>query len=70
MISKYFPPKKIFISFAFFCLQSGNIAEHLALVQHHIRTQLDEAKQREMSRLRDLVGRKLRTLSGRTSFLS
>ncbi|UJR36200.1 hypothetical protein I4U23_028933 [Adineta vaga] len=44
-------------------IKSGNIAEHLSLVQHHIRTQLDEAKQREMSRLRDLVGRKIRNLS-------
>lgn len=46
-------------------IKSGNIAEHLSLVQHHIRSQLDEAKQREMARLRDLVGRKYRNLSDR-----
>jgi hypothetical protein len=44
--------------------QSGNIAQHLGLVQHHVRTKLDEAKQREMARLRDLVGQKIRNLSG------
>ncbi|CAF1467524.1 unnamed protein product [Rotaria magnacalcarata] len=44
-------------------IKSGNIAEHLSLVQHHIRTQLDEAKQREMIRLRELVGQRVRNLS-------
>ncbi|CAF0785461.1 unnamed protein product [Adineta ricciae] len=44
-------------------IKSGNIAEHLSLVQHNIRSQLDEAKQREMARLRQLIGRKIRTLS-------
>ncbi|CAF2526100.1 unnamed protein product [Rotaria sp. Silwood2] len=46
-------------------IRSGNIAEHLSLVQHHIRTQLDEAKQREMTRLRDFVGQKVRNLNER-----
>ncbi|CAF1520063.1 unnamed protein product [Adineta steineri] len=44
-------------------IKSGNIAQHLNLVQHHVRTKLDEAKQREMSRLRELVGQKIRNLS-------
>jgi lipopolysaccharide biosynthesis regulator YciM len=47
--------------------QSGNIAQHLSLVQHHVRTKLDEAKQREMNRLRDLVGQKIRNLSRKSS---
>ncbi|CAF0923927.1 unnamed protein product [Rotaria sp. Silwood1] len=46
-------------------IKSGNIAEHLSLVQHHIRTQLDEAKQREMTRLKDLVGQRVRNLNER-----
>lgn len=45
-------------------MQSGDIAEHLNYVQHHVRTRLDEAKQREMARLRDLMQRKVRGLSG------
>ncbi|CAF3983636.1 unnamed protein product [Rotaria magnacalcarata] len=44
-------------------IKSGNIAQHLGLVQHHVRTKLDEAKQREMDRLRELVGRRIRNLS-------
>ncbi|CAF3831942.1 unnamed protein product, partial [Rotaria sordida] len=44
-------------------IKSGNIAQHLGLVQHHVRTKLDEAKQREMARLRELVGQKIRNLS-------
>ncbi|CAF3724199.1 unnamed protein product [Adineta steineri] len=44
-------------------IKSGNIAEHLSLVQHHVRSKLDEAKQREMSRLRDLVGQKFRNMN-------
>ncbi|UJR09899.1 hypothetical protein I4U23_014121 [Adineta vaga] len=44
-------------------IKSGNIAQHLSLVQHHVRTKLDEAKQREMGRLRELVARKIRNLS-------
>ncbi|CAF0992818.1 unnamed protein product [Rotaria sordida] len=46
-------------------IKTGNIAEHLSLVQHHVRTQLDEAKQREMARLKDLVGQKVRRLNER-----
>ena len=34
-------------------------------MQHNVRTQLDEAKQREMQRLRNLVGQKIRNLSGK-----
>jgi hypothetical protein len=44
-------------------IKSGNIAQHLGLVQHHVRTKLDEAKQREINRLRDLVGKKIRNLN-------
>ncbi|CAF1173210.1 unnamed protein product [Rotaria sordida] len=44
-------------------IKSGNIAQHLGLVQHHVRTKLDEAKQREMARLRELVAQKIRNLS-------
>jgi len=44
-------------------IKSGNIAQHLSLVEHHVRTKLDEAKQREMARIRDLVGQKIRNLS-------
>lgn len=44
-------------------IKSGNIAQHLGLVQHHVRTKLDEAKQREMVRLRELVGEKFRRMT-------
>ncbi|CAF1509600.1 unnamed protein product [Rotaria sp. Silwood1] len=44
-------------------IKSGNIAQYLGLVQHHVRTKLDEAKQREMARLRELVAQRLRNLS-------
>ncbi|CAF0881309.1 unnamed protein product [Adineta ricciae] len=44
-------------------IKSGNIAQHLSLVQHNVRTKLDEAKQREMIRLRELVAKKIRNLS-------
>jgi len=46
-------------------IKSGRIADYLSLVQHKIRSQLDEAKQREILRLRDLVGKKLRRMSER-----
>jgi hypothetical protein len=52
-----------------FLFQSGNIAQHLSLVQHHVRTKLDEAKQREMARLRELVGQKIRRLNGKKTTL-
>lgn len=42
------------------------MADYLSLVQHKIRTQLDEAKQREIGRLRELVGNKLRRMSGKS----
>lgn len=44
-------------------IKSGTIAQHLGLVQHQIRTRLDEAKQREISRLRELVGQKFRNMN-------
>lgn len=46
-------------------IKSGKIADYLSLVQHKIRTKLDEAKQREIGRLRELVGNKLRRMSDR-----
>ncbi|CAF1352936.1 unnamed protein product [Didymodactylos carnosus] len=44
-------------------IKSGNIARHLSLVEHNVRTALDEAKQRELARLRKLVSEKVRLLN-------
>ncbi|CAF0757979.1 unnamed protein product [Didymodactylos carnosus] len=44
-------------------IKSGNIAQHLSLVEHNVRTALDEAKQREIVRLRKLVAQKVRLLN-------
>lgn len=61
-------PASHFPSSLLLLFQSGDIAQHLGLVQHHVRTKLDEAKQREMARLRELVGQKIRTMTGKTGF--
>jgi hypothetical protein len=65
MILRYLQKIVSFFLFILLFFQSGNIAQHLGLVQHHVRTKLDEAKQREMARLRELVGQKIRNLSGK-----
>ena len=35
--------------------QSGDVAKHLELVSHGVRTRLDELKRQEIGRIRDLV---------------
>jgi hypothetical protein len=40
-------------------LKSGKIASHLELVNHNVRTKLDELKRKEIERLRQLITRKV-----------
>jgi len=41
-------------------IKTGKIASHLDMVQHNIRTQLDELKRREIDRLASLIARKVK----------
>ena len=44
--------------------QSGEIAKHLDLVNHNVRTQLDEIKRREIDRLLELRRLQMKQMQG------
>ena len=46
-------------------LQSGDIAKHLDLVSHNVRTRLDELKRQELERLRNIVRMQIRQRNGK-----
>ena len=48
-----------------FILQSGDIAKHLDLVSHNVRTRLDELKRQELERLRNIVRMQIRQRNGK-----
>ena len=46
-------------------IKTGKIASHLELVNHNVRTKLDELKRKEIERLRQLISRKVALNSGK-----
>ena len=46
-------------------LQSGDIAKHLDLVSHNVRSRLDELKRQELERLRNIVRMQIRQRNGK-----
>jgi hypothetical protein len=48
-------------------IKSGKIASHLELVNHNVRTKLDELKRKEIERLRQLISRKVALNSSKNS---
>ena len=49
-------------------MQSGDIANHLDLVSHNVRTRLDELKRQELERLRNVVRMQIRQRNGKGPF--